>query len=65
MPTLTLKPCKNAKMFSRRHFLPLFAAAVFVLLSGCGNEAKKALALKTVQDRFAIKVGGQVVQIKG
>lgn len=51
-------------MVSRRHFLPLFAAAVFVLLSGCGNEAKKAPEPKTVQDRFAIKVGGQVVQMQ-
>ena len=48
----------------RRHFLPLFAAAVFVLLAGCGNEAKKAPEPKTVQDRFAIKVGDQVVQMQ-
>ncbi|MES1168418.1 MAG: DUF192 domain-containing protein [Oleiharenicola lentus] len=50
-------------MFSRRHFLPLFAA-VCVLLAGCGHEAKQAPAPKTVEDRFAIKVGGQLVQMQ-
>jgi len=48
----------------RRHFLLLLAAAVFGLLTGCGNEAKPAPAPKTVQDRFAIKVGGQLVQMQ-
>jgi uncharacterized membrane protein (UPF0127 family) len=48
----------------RRHFLSLLTAAAFVLLAGCGNEAKKAPEPKTVQDRFAIKVGGQVVQMQ-
>src|SRR4051812_44141393 len=52
-------------MFSRRKFLPLFVAATFVLLAGCGNEAKKsAPEPKSVQDRFAIKVGDQVVQMQ-
>src|SRR5262245_1882003 len=48
----------------RRHFLSLFVAAAFVLLAGCGNDAKKAPEPKTVQDRFAIKVGAQVVQMQ-
>jgi uncharacterized protein len=48
----------------RRHFLPLLAAAIFVLLAGCGNEAKKAPEPKTVRDRFPIKVGDQVVQMQ-
>ncbi len=51
-------------MFSRRHFLSLFATAVIVLLSGCGYEAKKPPAPKTLDNRFAIKVGGQVVQMQ-
>jgi uncharacterized membrane protein (UPF0127 family) len=51
-------------MFSRRQFLPLLAAAAFVLLAGCGNEAKQAPEPKSVHDRFAIKVGGQVVQMQ-
>jgi len=64
LPTLTLKPCKNAKMFSRRHFLPLLAAVCCGLLTGCGNAAKPAPEPKTVQDRFAVKVADQVVQMQ-
>ncbi|HWA28975.1 MAG TPA: DUF192 domain-containing protein [Lacunisphaera sp.] len=48
----------------RRRFLPLLALAAFILLSGCGNEAKPAAEPKTSQDHFAIKVGSQVVQMR-
>lgn len=48
----------------RRYFLRLLAAAAFGLLAGCGNEAKLVPEPKTVHDRFAIKVGGQVVQMR-
>lgn len=51
-------------MFSRRRFLPLFAAAAFALLAGCGNAEKKAPESKSVEDRFPIKVGGQVVRMQ-
>jgi uncharacterized membrane protein (UPF0127 family) len=51
-------------MFLRRRFLPVLAAAVFVLLAGCGNEAKKPVELKTIEDRFPIKVGQRVVQMQ-
>ena len=51
-------------MFSRRHFLPLLAAAAFALLAGCGNAEKQAPVPKTIEDRFPIKVGGQVVQMQ-
>ena len=51
-------------MFSRRQFLPLLAAALVVLFSGCGNEPKKSPEPKFIQDRFAIKVGGQAVQMQ-
>lgn len=51
-------------MFSRRNFLPLFALGVFALLAACGNDAKKSSMPKTVEDRFAITVGGAVVQMQ-
>ncbi len=51
-------------MFSRRRFLPLFAIAAFALLAACGNAEKKPVELKTVEDRFPIKVGGQVVEMQ-
>ena len=51
-------------MFSRRRFLPLFALAAFALLAACGNTEKKPVEFKTVEDRFPIKVGGQVVQMQ-
>jgi len=52
-------------MFSRRRFLPLIAAAAFVLLAGCGNDAKKeASGPKSFEERFPIKVGAQVVRMQ-
>lgn len=50
-------------MFSRR-LLPLLA--VFALLSACGGSdaAKTAAAPKTVEDRFAIKIGDRTVQMQ-
>lgn len=51
-------------MLFRRQFLPLLAAAAFLLLAGCGNEAKPTPEPKSVHDRFPIKVGGQVVQMR-
>ncbi len=51
-------------MFSRRRFLSLFAVAAFALLTGCGNAEKKPVELKTVEDRFPIKVGQHVVQMQ-
>lgn len=65
MRTLTTKPVKNAKMFSRRYFLSLFPVAVFALLTACGNhEGKPVAAPKSVDDRFAIKVGARSVQVQ-
>lgn len=51
-------------MFSCRKFLPLCAAGFLVLLAACGNDAKKAEATKSVEDRFPIKVGDRVVQMQ-
>ena len=52
-------------MFSRRRFLPLFALAVFALLTGCGNkEPAKPVAPKSIEDRFAIRVGDRTVQMQ-
>jgi uncharacterized membrane protein (UPF0127 family) len=49
-------------MFSRR-FLPFLA--VFALLSACGgSDAAKTAAPKTVDDRFAIKIGDRTVQMQ-
>ena len=49
-------------MFPRR-FLPLLA--VFALLSACGgSDAAKSAAPKTVEDRFAIRIGDRVVQMQ-
>jgi uncharacterized membrane protein (UPF0127 family) len=52
-------------MFSRRHFLSLLPVACFALLAACGNhEAKPDSARKSVDDRFAIKVGSQTVRMQ-
>jgi uncharacterized membrane protein (UPF0127 family) len=52
-------------MVSRRRFLPLLALAAFALLTACGNnEAKTPVAPKTIQDRFAVKLGGRTVQMQ-
>jgi uncharacterized membrane protein (UPF0127 family) len=51
-------------MFSLRRFLPLFAFSLFALLAACGNDAKKTEVAKSVDDRFPIKIGDQVVQMQ-
>lgn len=51
-------------MFSCRKFLPLFSAAFLVLLAGCGNDATKAEAVKSIDERFPIRIGDRVVQVQ-
>jgi uncharacterized membrane protein (UPF0127 family) len=51
-------------MFSRRRFLPLLAAVCAALLTACGNDAPKTDTTKTVEDRFAIRVGARTVQMQ-
>src|SRR3954469_5012921 len=51
-------------MFARRHFLPLFALSLFALLAACGNDAKKTEVARSVDDRFPIKIGDQIVQMQ-
>jgi len=48
----------------RRRFLPLFLLTALALLVGCGADAKKAAAVKSVEDRFPIKVGDRMVQMQ-
>lgn len=52
-------------MFSPlRHFRPLLLVAL-VMLAACGRaDAGKDAAVKTVEDRFAIKIGGRTVQMQ-
>lgn len=49
--------------FSRRRFLPLIALAGFALLTACGNRDPKP-APKSVDDRFAIKLGERTIQMQ-
>ncbi len=64
MPTLTLKLCKNAKMFSRRRFLSLLIVTALALLTACGKEGAAPAQPKSIEDRFAIKVGARTVQMQ-
>jgi len=48
----------------RRRFLPLFAATLLVLLTACGNDDVRQSAPKTVDDRFAIKLGEHTVRLQ-
>lgn len=48
----------------RRRFLPLFSAALLVLLTACGNDDVRPPEPKTVEDRFAIKLGERTVQLQ-
>lgn len=48
----------------RRHFLSLLALAGLAILAGCGDETKQATEPKTIDERFAVKVGGQTVQMR-
>lgn len=48
----------------RRRFIPLFIATVFVVFAGCGADANKSAEPKSVDDRFAIKVGDHTVQMQ-
>jgi uncharacterized membrane protein (UPF0127 family) len=52
------------RMTFLRRLFPVSALAVFVLLAACGNDAKKEEAAKSIDDRFAIKVGDRVVQLQ-
>ncbi len=52
-------------MFSRARHLPIIAFVVALVLTACGgSDAAKDIAPKTVQDRFAIKVGERTVQLQ-
>lgn len=48
----------------RRRFLSLLALSAFALLAGCGAEARKAEGPKTIDDRFAVKLGDRTVQMQ-
>src|SRR5688572_6784203 len=49
----------------RRRFLPFLTLAAFALLTACGNnDTKKTAAPKSIEDRFAIKVGDRTVQMQ-
>jgi len=47
-----------------RRLLTLNAMALLVLFTACGNDAKKAEALKTIDDHFPIKIGDKVVSMR-
>jgi uncharacterized protein len=52
-------------MFSRSRFLRAAVLLSLVVLTGCGRaEAGKNAAPKTVEDRFAIKIGERTVQMQ-
>lgn len=50
--------------FPRRRILPLLVLAAFALLTACGNHDAKPAATKSVDDRFPIKLGDQIVQMQ-
>jgi uncharacterized membrane protein (UPF0127 family) len=54
----------NAKMFSRRYFLGCAASLLVSLLTACGGAESKSSTPKTVDDRFAIKLGDRTVQLQ-
>ena len=47
-----------------RRFLPLCTAAGLILFAACGNDDKKAEVVKSIDDRFPIKIGDRVVQAR-
>ncbi|MSU46797.1 MAG: DUF192 domain-containing protein [Lacunisphaera sp.] len=48
-----------------RHSLPLSVVAVVALLTACGgSDAAKNVLPKTVDDRFAVKIGDRTVQMQ-
>jgi uncharacterized membrane protein (UPF0127 family) len=52
-------------MFSRQSSARGLVVAAFVLLTACGgSDSAKPAAVKTVDDRFAIKVGERTVQMQ-
>lgn len=52
-------------MFSCRYPIRLFVLVAFALLTACGGaDAKKNTAVKSVDDRFPIKVGERTVQLQ-
>ena len=48
----------------RRRFLSLLVLALVALLAGCGNDDARPSAPKTIDDRFAIKLGERTVQLQ-
>ncbi|WP_438482079.1 DUF192 domain-containing protein [Oleiharenicola lentus] len=52
-------------MFSRRLFVQCFTFAIVSLLTACGgSDSKQSSGPKTVDDRFAIKIGDRTVQMQ-
>lgn len=52
-------------MFSRPRLPSILVLATALLLTACGgSDAVKGAAPKTVEDRFAIKLGGRTVQMQ-
>lgn len=53
-------------MFSRRSFIRSLVIASLVVFAACGGSEKggKATAVKTIDDRFPIKVGEQTVRMQ-
>jgi uncharacterized membrane protein (UPF0127 family) len=56
------------KMFSRSMVMPFFAAVSLVALAACGDAHKhptaEPVAVKSIDERFPIKVGDRVVQMQ-
>jgi uncharacterized membrane protein (UPF0127 family) len=52
-------------MFSSRSAVRLILLSLLICLAACGgSEAKHAVVLKSIEDRFAIKVGEHLVQMQ-
>jgi uncharacterized membrane protein (UPF0127 family) len=52
-------------MFFRRHFARFLILASFACLAACGRaDAQKSSAVKSLEDRFPIKVGERTVQMQ-
>lgn len=51
-------------MAPRRRFLSLISFAALALLSACGKVSAEREVPKSVEDRFALKVGARTVQVQ-